>query len=532
MKKLILAAFVLSQTTLMVFAQKKAPENWFNLDQKKDKVPGVSTERAYNELLKDKKSTTVIVAVIDGGTEVDHEDLAPVIWINSGEIPNNNIDDDKNGYIDDVNGWNFIGGKAEDVNEDNLELTRVYKQLTEKYNGSASKIGAEYEEYLKIKADYEKRKKRSQSNLSLYTDLLKSVDAIVKSVGTETPTTDQLKAFTPSNPMEKQVVTIATKNKMALGELKKQLNGAIEHFNSELTVHLNTDLDSRNAVGDNYSDVTEKYYGNNHYEGPSGDHGTHVAGIIAAVRNNNKGMKGVSDNVKIMVVRVVPDGDERDKDIANGIRYAVDNGAKIINMSFGKSYSPYKSAVDDAVKYAVSKDVLLIHAAGNDGRNTDTTNNFPRDAYANNTGVASSWLEIGASSWHGGQSIPANFSNYGSQNVDVFAPGVDIYSTTPDSKYASFNGTSMAAPVTAGVAALLRSYYPTLTAVQTKEILMKSAVKVNGKVLLPGSAPRKRKIPLTGTVKHKVKMTDLCQTGGVINAYEAVKMAEEMVSKK
>ncbi|MES2778676.1 MAG: S8 family serine peptidase, partial [Bacteroidota bacterium] len=216
----------------------------------------------------------------------------------------------------------------------------------------------------------------------------------------------------------------------------------------------------------------------------------------------------------------VPDGDERDKDIANGIRYAVDNGAKIINMSFGKSYSPYKSAVDEAVKYAVSKDVLIVHAAGNDGRNTDTTNNFPRDSYSNNTGVASSWLEVGASSWHRGKEITANFSNYGVQNVDVFAPGVDIYSTIPDSKYASFNGTSMAAPVTAGVAALIRSYYPTLTANQVKEILMQSAIKVKGKVLLPGSD------------KRKIKMTELCQSGAIINAYAAVQMAEKMVATK
>lgn len=520
MKKLILAAFVLSQCTLMVFAQKKAPENWFNLDLKKDKVPGVSTERAYNELLKERKSTPVIVAVIDGGTEVDHEDLASVIWINNGEIPNNNIDDDKNGYIDDVNGWNFIGGKDEDVNEDNLELTRVYKQLSEKYNGNAPTGGAEYKEYLKVKADYEKRRKQSEANLSVYTELIKSIDGIIKTVGSENPTPEQLKAFTPSTPMEKQVVLIATKNKIPLGALKSELNGAVNHFNSELNVHLNQNLDTRKFVGDNYSDPTEKYYGNNHYEGPQGGHGTHVAGIIAAVRNNNIGMKGVSDNVKIMVVRVVPDGDERDKDIANGIRYAVDNGAKIINMSFGKSYSPNKNVVDDAVKYAVSKDVLLVHAAGNDGRNTDTTNNFPRDQYANNTGVASSWIEVGASNWQKGKLIPANFSNYGNQNVDVFAPGVDIYSTIPDSKYASFNGTSMAAPVTAGVAALLRSYYPTLTASQTKEILLQSAVKVKGKVFLPGAK------------KRKVKMTDLCQTGAVVNAYEAVKMAEEMTTKK
>ncbi len=520
MKKILLGLITFTMLSGMAFAQKKAPENWFNLDAKKNKVPGVSTERAYSELLQNKTSTQIIVAVIDGGTEVDHEDLMPVIWTNSREIAGNGIDDDNNGYIDDIHGWNFIGGKDGDVNEDNLELTRVYKELTTKYNNGAVKAGADYDEYQKVKTIYENRIKTVKGNVALYKEILSSVDAITKSIGTENPTTDQLKGYKPANASEQRVLTIASKNKMPLNVLKSQLNGAIDHFETELNVHLNQDLDSRKIVGDNYADVTERIYGNNHYEGPEGSHGTHVAGIIAAVRDNNKGMMGVANNVKIMVVRVVPDGDERDKDVANGIRYAVDNGAKIINMSFGKSYSPNKSAVDEAVKYAVSKNVLLVHAAGNDGRNTDTTNNFPRDTYANNSGEASSWLEIGASSWHKGKKITAEFSNYGNQNVDVFAPGVDIYSTIPDSKYASFNGTSMAAPVTSGVAALVWSYYPTLTANQVKDIIMQSSVKVKGKVMLPGDA------------KRKVKMTDLCKAGGVVNAYEAVKMADAMVNKK
>ena len=523
MKKIILCVFLLTQTSLMLWAQKTAPENWYNLDLKKDKIPGVSTERAYNELLKDKQSNTVIVAVIDGGTEVDHEDLLPVIWINKGEIPNNNIDDDKNGYLDDVHGWNFIGGKNGDVNEDNLELTRVYKQLTEKYKGDAQKTGTEYEEYLQIKTDYEKRYSQAQKMTSYFTDLQKGIADIQKATGKKNIGIDDLKSYSAKETYQLtsvKLLTIAAKKKVPTASVLAEISGAKEYYGKQLSKDLNKEINSRNIIGDNYADVTEKYYGNNHYEGPAGDHGTHVAGIIAAVRNNGKGMNGVADNVKIMVVRVVPDGDEHDKDIANGIRYAVDNGAKIINMSFGKNYSPYKSAVDDAVKYAVSKDVLLVHAAGNDGKNTDTTNNFPRDVYASNTELASSWIEIGASNWKKGKHITAEFSNYGKKNVDVFAPGVDIYSTIPDSKYASFSGTSMAAPVTSGVAAMLRSYYPTLTANQVKEILMQSSVKVKGKVFLPGAD------------KRKVKMTDLCATGGIINAYEAVKLADQIVSKK
>lgn len=521
MKKHTLSLFSLMLASSLLFAQKQAPENWFNLDAKTNKVPGVSTEKAYSELLKDKKSTQIIVAVIDGGTEVDHEDLAAVIWTNPKEIAGNGVDDDQNGYIDDIHGWNFIGGKDGDVNEDNLELARVYKALTAKYEKGAPKAGPELDQYLKIKAEYESRRKTAKGNVALYTEIMNNIDAVIKGIGTENPTAEQLKAYKPANQMEERVISIAAKNKLPLGVLKSELKGALEHFNTELNVHLNPDLDSRSVVGDNYANTNEHLYGNNHYEGPEGSHGTHVAGIIAAVRTNNLGMKGIADNVRIMVVRVVPNGDERDKDIANGIRYAVDNGAKIINMSFGKSYSPEKSAVDAAVQYAVSKGVLLVHAAGNDNRNTDTTNNFPRDQYLNNT-EATSWIEVGASNWKSGKEITAPFSNYAALNVDVFAPGVDIYSTIPDSKYASFNGTSMAAPVTAGVAALVWSYYPTLTANQVKEIILNSSVKVKGKVLLPADGKR----------KVKVKMTDLCKTGGIVNAYEAVKMAETMTQTK
>ncbi len=524
MKKLILAAYLLCQTGLIVFAQKTAPDNWFNLDLKKDKVPGVSAERAYAELLPNKQSTTVVVAVIDGGTEVDHEDLKDIIWTNSKEIPNNNIDDDQNGYIDDIHGWNFIGGKTGDVNEDNLELTRVYKQLSAQFEKeTTSKSGPEFELYQKVKADYESRLMKAKRMSAIYNAVDADIVNIVKQIGVENPTADQFKKYIPKSETEKiaqGILINAAKNKVSIADLRAEIKKGAEYFTTQQNIHLNTELDTRKIVGDHYEDVLEKYYGNNHYEGPSGDHGTHVAGIIAATRTNTIGIKGVANNVKIMVVRVVPDGDERDKDIANAIRYAVDNGAKIINMSFGKSYSPFKTTVDDAVRYAVSKNVLLVHAAGNDNKNTDTTNNFPRDTYSNSTEAASSWLEIGASSWKKGKDIPATFSNYGKQNVDVFAPGVDINSTIPDSKYASFDGTSMAAPVTAGVAALVWSYYPTLTANQVKDIILQSAIKVKGKVLIPGD-PKKK----------KVAMTELCKTGAVVNAYEAVKLAETITKK-
>ncbi|MFN3316269.1 MAG: S8 family serine peptidase, partial [Raineya sp.] len=293
-------------------------------------------------------------------------------------------------------------------------------------------------------------------------------------------------------------------------------------INNALEYGYNEKFDPRKIVGDNPKKLREKGYGNNDVKGPDAFHGTHVAGIIAANRDNNLGIKGVANNVLIMPIRAVPDGDERDKDIANAIYYAVDNGAHIINMSFGKAYSPNKAFVDEAVKYAEAKGVLLVHAAGNDAKNLEVEANFPNRTYADNGKEATNWLEIGASSWHNSDSkFVANFSNYGKSKVDVFAPGVDIYSTVPDKNtYKHASGTSMAAPATSGVAALLMSYYPTLTAVQVKEILMKSSIKYSQNINKPGEKDN------TDT-----KLSDLCITGGIINAYEAVKMAEEMTKK-
>lgn len=520
MKKLLLKVSFLSLTSL-AFAQNQAPENWFNLDYSTNKVHGVSTERTYAELLKGKTSKTIVVAVIDGGTEVKHEDLKDVIWVNPNEIPGNGIDDDKNGYVDDINGWNFIGGAEKDVAEDNLEVTRLYTKLHAKYGSIDTLLldGEEkvnYEFYKKVKESYTKSFTQYESINNIYKSLISGIKSLRNGIGKDDVTIGDLKSHRVANKNEviaANALINVMKNKsgtIKLSSIQKEIEESGSQIAKFVDFHYNTEFDPRSIVGDDYENVNQRYYGNNRVYGPHGDHGTHVAGIIAAMRNNQLGMMGVADNVKIMVLRVVPDGDERDKDVANAIRYAVDNGATIINMSFGKSFSPYKSAVDEAVKYAQSKDVLLVHAAGNDNKNIDVEDNFPNDKM--NGYDASNWIEVGASSWKPKKLLTAEFSNYGKTSVDVFAPGVDVYSCIPESKYESFNGTSMAAPVTAGVAAVLRSYFPHLTAAQVKEIILKSSIKIKGKVLIPGS-------------NKKVKLSELCVSGGVVNLYEAVKLA-------
>lgn len=501
---------------------------WQNLDLQNDGVFGISTEKAYNQFLKNRKGQSVIVAVIDGGVDKGHEDLKSVMWTNVKEIAGNGKDDDKNGYIDDVNGWNFIGSVKGSVHHDNLELTRLLRNLQPKYISVVNSTPLspadrkEYTFYLKLVTDYMNKLQDAQSGQINYVALKKYVDQIVIKIGKPEPSLADFENYKPSGDMESKTIKIikAELKKASYKKFADDLDEGIKYYNAQVKYNLNMDFDPRDTVGDNYSNNQERYYGNSDVAGPDADHGSHVAGIIGAVRDNGIGINGVANNVKIMSVRTIPDGDERDKDVANAIRYAVDNGAKVINMSFGKSYSPYKALVDSAVKYAVSKDVLLIHAAGNDGNNIDKESNFPNRNYLDTAGVTMGafgpWIEVGASSWKNDEDLIADFSNYGKKSVDVFAPGVKINSTIPGSKYKEHDGTSMASPVVAGLAALIRSYYPSLTAMQVKDIIMNSVTKVDHKVKVKADGSSKR-----------VDFSDVCVSGGIVNAYNALLLASQ-----
>jgi len=523
-RKIVVLSFTLVAVWFsLTFAQSAPPQDWFLLDPSTDHYNGVSAERAYNELLKGKTSQTVIVAVIDGGIDVTHEDLKSKIWTNPKEIPDNKIDDDKNGYVDDVHGWNFIGGKNGSVQYDQFELTRLYKQLNQKYGNvtTASNGDPQYQQYQDIKQEFDQKSAESLINYKFYKGLSDHMDSIFKAAGNKNPTVDQLENLTVPDSLQraKLILIQYMKEGNSAADLYDDLKEAVNEVSADAQYHYNVDYNSRTIVGDNYDDASEKYYGNSDVAGADPMHGTHVAGIIAADRNNNIGIKGIADNVKILVVRAVPDGDERDKDIANSIRYAVDNGAKVINMSFGKAYSYNKKAVDDAMKYAEEHDVLLVHGAGNDAENADANKVFPNKFFEDG-GVANNFINVGASKW---DNNVAMFSDYGKKNVDLFAPGVSIYSTVPGNKYRNLQGTSMASPMVAGVAAMLRSYFPSLTAPQVRDILIKSCTKMKGKVALPGNEGDSKSDQKTKMVKWK----DLCVSGGIVNAYNAVKLAEK-----
>jgi cell wall-associated protease len=526
---------------LVVVAQKDIPRGWHLLSPKDSgNYYGISLKQAYDFIKSKKlKSTPVIVGVIDSGIDTTHEDLKSILWRNAGEIPGNAIDDDKNGYIDDIYGWNFLGGRdGRNVEKDSYEASRVYHSLKNKWGkkdiDKAKLTPAEAKEYdmwLRAKEEVGEIDPIVAYNIILIKKSVKdakAADSIFKAKIKSDYTAKDVEAFTPTDEIAKRgkrnllklYETFEIGPEQPAGEALHDITESLEAEESKLRAAEQAPPNFRSdIVKDNYTDFSDKFYGNGDVMAgkSSALHGTHVSGIIGAIRDNGIGVNGVADNVRIMMIRAVPDGDEHDKDVALAIRYAADNGAKIINMSFGKSYSPEKRWVDEAAKYAQSKGVLIVQAAGNDNKNIDTGYNYPSSFYEDGNRGAD-WITVGASG-PTTKGLTAFFSNYGKKSVDVFAPGMKIYSTVPGSIYKDEQGTSMASPVVAGLAALILEYYPALSAKQVKMVIEKSAQKPAIKVKDPGNG-------------EEVEMSDLSRTGGIINAYEAIKLASTLKGER
>ena len=492
-------------------------KRWGHLDLQQDTVPGMSVDRAYKELLKKRKGQPVVVGVIDSGVALDHEDLKDVLWVNAGEKPSDGIDNDANGYIDDIHGYNFLG---ESYNEQ-MELTRIIRL----------KLG---DEALQAEAKAALESKLPEAKGSL--PQLQQIEQLVrmahqnvqKEMGKEYYSMDDLKSFQPKSPQEEQLVGILMQV-MGMEEditaVLTDLNEGIAYYKGQVEYNLNVDFDGRKSVGDNPYDISDTRYGNGNpgIRNAEESHGTHVSGIIAAVRGNKKGIDGVAKNVRLMSIRTVPDGDEYDKDVALAIRYAVDNGAKVINASFGKAFSPNAEWVYEALEYAATKDVLFIHAAGNDGADLDLpeNKNFPNDHKLQNAPeFVDNVITVGALSPRFGPEMIASFSNYGRQNVDIFAPGDEIFSTMPGNGYDFQGGTSMAAPAVAGVAALIRSYYPQLTALQVKQVILESGVAPQVQVIVGGPEGKAK------------SLSEISRTGKIVNLYNAILLADQVAKGK
>ncbi|RZK73592.1 MAG: peptidase S8 [Pedobacter sp.] len=578
--KIFSTLVVLLVINVSAFAQNKKvklPANWYNLDLGKDGYFGISTEKAYLELLKNKApKQKVIVAVIDGGVDINHEDLKDILWTNTKEIAGNGIDDDGNGYVDDVHGWNFLGSKGNNLAYDNLEMVRIIRKYQDKYKSTLPTTAldsTEKEEYFlydRARREFGIRYNEADESFRWISMINHVIDSVARINNKALPSAEDIEKYVADSEEEvyvKKFIRSGIKDAGSDVKYFEEMKETYRQYDVMLKYNLNMNYDKRKElVGDNYSNSEEKIYGNNDVAGPNPDHGSHVAGIIAASRNNNIGINGIANSVSIMAIRVVPEGDERDKDVANGIRYAVDNGAKIINMSFGKGFKWDKKVVDEAIKYAEEKGVLLVHAAGNENQNNDITENYPNKYYDSPEALAyqkknrkeisrfpvrtpdqsqrpsptmgryrsaipkkvemdttkfafphaSNWIEVGASAYANDATLKASFSNYGKHIVDVFAPGFMINSTVPGSKYKENDGTSMASPVVAGLAALVLGYYPELSPAQLRDIIIKSVVKV----------PLKVKHKNEKGESIRIAFSDLSVSGGIVNAYNALKLAE------
>ena len=491
-------------------------KNWGHTDLLADTIPGMSVDKAYKEIIGNKKGKTVIVAVLDSGIDLNHEDLDGVLWTNSGEKPGNGKDDDGNGYVDDVHGYNFLGSSY----NEQFEYARIVRL------GIGS---AEYQ--AKAKAKLDEKLPEMRQNKQRYEQILQVVkgsdEAVKEHLGKDSYTKEELNSIkTDDQTLAQQVSVLQQMYAYAdsIPEVIDELNEGIKYFSEHLNYLLNVEFNGRKDVGDDPYDLNDIGYGNGNPMNivPDESHGTHVAGIIAAERNNGIGMNGVANNVKIMSIRAVSNGDEYDKDIALGIRYAVDNGAKIINCSFGKSFSPNPEWVYDALKYAAAKDVLIVHAAGNDGLDLDSPDNpnYPNDQIGVGSEMVNNVITVGSLDSSYGSEMVSGFSNYGKSNVDVFAPGGGVYSTMPGNEYEFQGGTSMAAPGVSGIAALIRSQYPKLTAPEVKQILMDSGLSTKASVIVSGDSDKTK------------SFGEISKSGKMVNAYNALIMANKVALGK
>ncbi|MFK7747066.1 MAG: S8 family serine peptidase [Kordia sp.] len=544
MKKhiLIIGIFVfctticLSQTPLSKKKKLSQEElkTWVHKDYKQDTIAGTSLEKAYKELLPNKKGKEIIVAVLDTKLDIFHEDLKDQIWVNTDEIPNNGIDDDNNGYIDDVNGWDFLSNNKEEfVAYENVEIVRVVRKYDslfkdKKLEDVSKNQKLAFQIYTKAKNKLESSLDRYKVRLNnAYTDyetFVKATKLIEKVLKKEKFTVLDLYNLQKTEQKDTLVIQYVSfmKKKLRSSTTLESIKEDIEYYENGLYKMYNIDYDERKVVGDDVKNINDRFYGSHKVYGRVPfEHSIPVSGILGARRDNGIGIQGISNNIKIMPVVMVASGDEHDKDVAVAIRYAVDNGASVINMSWGKNFSTEETWVHDAIKYAEAHDVLLVTSAGNSRRNIDEQKYYLND-YLNEKEIANNFMVIGANNYNATEKLAASFSNYGKEHVDLFAPGVKIYTTDTNNKYKFTRGTSFASPIVSGIAALIRSHYPNLTASEVKMILMESGTSFDLNVRIFDENRKKMYVPFS----------ELSKSGKVVNAYNALVLAAKVSKKK
>ena len=522
------------------------PKFWHHEDYGSTNIPGISLDKSIRSVNHLSSKKQIIVAVIDTQIDALHEDLNTSIWTNKKEIPNNGTDDDKNGFTDDIHGWNFLGNKSGGYTVwANFEYIRILRDY-----GPIFKNKSKEEIPVKDKFKYEQYLKAIENDKKFSKYFNNYIKSLKYDISLYQKTKDTLRHFFPKeNYTYKQLDSLYRKHKINDKTYRERrdsndqdLGALLDSYLTSLDIGLNSYAKLTSALKQQDStlnkscslsfnerknidcETSNKGYGNNKTQVEIkgipifSNHSTEVSSIIAAKRENNLGIKGFSDNIKIMPLPVCPSGDEHDRDIALAVKYAVDNGAKVINMSFGKDLSMYPELISEALQYAEKHNVLIVHAAGNNGINIDNSTFYPNDY--NKIEICNNFITVGSINKNYGEKMVSSFSNYGKVNVDLFAPGEDIYTAIPDNQYGFDSGTSLAAPMVSGTAALIWLYYPKLNVQQVKQIILESGTPYDLEVIVPG------------TKDKKVKFSELSKTGKVLNVYNAMQMAKEMSKKK
>jgi len=511
--------------------------NWHHKDILDDSIIGISTDKAYNFLeSRNKQRDTIIVAIIDSELDITQEDLKNQIWTNKDEIPNNNIDDDDNGYVDDIHGWNYTGTKLGDsLPYVNYEFTRIIRKYAPLFKNIISEKDVpedlihKFYVYNKALKAFDKELEIQNESIADYNRMLnnfleaeKVISIYFPNKDFSTEKLDSLNEITTDKIIKKRIRhwKYFIRNNIK----RKDIEEEIKIQNLIKNIGLKIDFNDRYMTRDDPDNINDKPYGNNNIQGTGTlNHATNVASIIGAKRNNNIGVDGINDKVKIMALSISVAGNEFDKDIALAIRYAVDNGAKVINMSIGKSFSLHSDWVNDAMKYANEKDILIITSAGNEGHNLSKVENYPNDMIKDSEFI-DNFIKVGNTSNKIDSLLVYSNSNYSKTEVDIFAPGKSI-KCLDRNKVTITTGTSFAAPMVTGVASLIFSYYPNLSAKEVKEIILSSGISIKFDVLKPYANDEKRD-------PNKVPFSSLSKSGKIVNAYNALLLAEKISKKK
>lgn len=517
-------------------AQDSKPENfkkhinWW-MKEKNDSLASSDILKLFNRLSPRLKTTKqkVVIAVLDADVDIYHKRFKDFLWLNKYETAKDSLDNDNNGYIDDLHGWNFLGTKKDGSSLEFtlIEETRILRKFSKEEITQLYKEGSILFSYDSVKKSYDNIKKSLIEKISPYkaaeAGYVFCMDTLRKTfqhkkLNLEIINTLQSKDTIVMQPCINYVKQMY-EDDYPFDEFTEYLN----YNRKALKTCLNLNYDNRVLVGDDIYDICDSQYGSPIFSTitPKMEHGTEVSGVIINALTSIQDNYKISLPIKIMPSCITGNGDPTDKDTALAIRYAVDNGAKVINLSQTKSFSINKKFVDKALKYAEKKDVLIVKSAGNEGLNLDEVLRFPNDNNKKGEEFIDNMIVVSGSTKFTNKNIFDSDYNYGKKNVDVFAPGIDISTFSPSNNYTESSGTSYSAPIVATIAALLRSYFPNLSAKQVKQILMDSGTSYNVNI------PFKQK---DGSEKM-IPFSELSKSGKVVNAYNAFIMAEKIARK-